>query len=243
MTCTQEELNRRIFTAYHMGLQPAIHAIGDLALDTTLTAIENAIAQERACGATEEELSKRLPFRIIHVQMVDSELVARMKKLPVVLDIQPIFLATDWSWIEKKLGKERVNGAYAWNTLQQAGLLLTGGSDCPVESYHPRPGIYAAVTRCGMDGQPENGYQLQERSSRFDAIALYTKNPHYATGQQNVHCKDCETYEREISEAGNQSGPFKAECSRGGKTMRKLWNSSSRRHKGRNRKRSGCQTV
>lgn len=186
MTCSQEALNEKIFTAYHSGLQCAIHAIGDVALDATLTAIETAIAREKESGVTEEELAKRLPFRVIHVQIINDELLARMKKLPVVLDIQPIFLATDWSWIEDRLGPDRMAGAYAWNTLQQAGLTLTGSSDCPVESYSPMPGIYAAVTRCGLDGQPKGGYQPEEKLSRFDAVALYTKNPHYATGQQDV---------------------------------------------------------
>ncbi len=186
MTCSQEALNEKIFTAYHKGLQCAVHAIGDVALDATLTAIENSIAREKEAGADEEELAKRLPFRIIHVQIINEKLLARMKKLPVVLDIQPIFLATDWSWIEDRLGAERMDGAYAWNTLQQAGLCLTGSSDCPVESYSPMPGIYAAVSRCGMDGEPKGGYQPAQKLSRFDAVALYTRNPHYATGQEDV---------------------------------------------------------
>ncbi len=186
MTCSQEDLNEKIFTAYHKGLQPAIHAIGDVALDATLTAIETAMAKEKECGATEEELAKRLPFRIIHVQIINEELLARMKALPVVLDIQPIFLATDWNWIEDRLGPDRTAGAYAWNTLQQAGLCLTGSSDCPVESYSPMPGIYAAVSRCGLDGAPKGGYHPEQKLSRFDAVALYTRNPHYATGQEDV---------------------------------------------------------
>ena len=109
-----------------------------------------------------------------------------MKKLPVVVDIQPIFLATDWKWMEDRLGTARMKGAYAWNTLQQAGLCLTGSSDCPVESYSPMPGIYAAVSRCGLDGAPKGGFQPEQKLSRFDAVALYTRNPHYATGQEDV---------------------------------------------------------
>lgn len=186
MTCSQEELNEKIVTAYRMGLQSAIHAIGDRALDATLTAIENAVETLRGEGVSDEELAGRLPFRIIHVQIVNPELIKRMKALPVVLDIQPIFLATDWTWIEERLGKERLEGAYGWNTLQKEGFILTGGSDCPVESFDPIPGIYAAATRKGMDGSPEGGFLPEERLSRFDAAALYTRNPHFATGQQDV---------------------------------------------------------
>ena len=186
MTCSQEALNEKILTAYRMGLQSAIHAIGDRALDGTLTAIENAVETLRREGASEDDLARRLPFRIIHAQIVNPSLIERMKRLPVVLDIQPIFLATDWEWIEDRLGKERMAGAYAWNTLRREGFILTGGSDCPVESFAPMPGIYAAAARKSMDGRPEGGCQPEERLSRFDAIALYTRNPHFATGQQDV---------------------------------------------------------
>lgn len=77
-----------------------------------------------------------------------------MKQLPLVLDIQPIFLCTDLHWIGERIGTEREKGTYAWKTLQDAGMIITGGSDCPVETYDPIKGIYAAVTRKDFDGYP-----------------------------------------------------------------------------------------
>lgn len=181
--CTQSELNERVLTGYERGLQPAIHAIGDAALDMTLTAVENTLMVTRKRGMTKEAQNVRLPFRIIHAQMIDEELVKRMKKLPIVLDIQPIFLCTDLHWIKDRIGFERVKGAYCWKTMQDEGLIQTGGSDCPVEYFDPMKGIYAAVSRKDMKGYPEGGYMPEEKLSMYEAFSLFTKNVHIATGQ------------------------------------------------------------
>ena len=186
MLFTQEELNNKILTGYEHGLQPAIHAIGDRALDMTLAAIEYTLKTTKEKGMTDEEQKKRLPFRIIHVQMIDDNLLERMKKLPLVLDIQPIFLCTDLHWIEDRIGKERLKGSFALKTMEKAGLIQTGGSDCPVETYEPLKGIYAAVTRQDMEGYPIEGFLPEERLSVYEALCMYTKNVHYATGQENV---------------------------------------------------------
>ena len=186
MLFTQEELNNKILTGYEHGLQPAIHAIGDRALDMTLAAIEYTLKITKEKGMTDEEQKKRLPFRIIHVQMIDDNLLERMKKLPLVLDIQPIFLCTDLHWIEDRIGKERLKGSFALKTMAKAGLIQTGGSDCPVETYEPLKGIYAAVTRQDMEGYPIEGFLPEERLSVYEALCMYTKNVHYATGQENV---------------------------------------------------------
>ena len=186
MLFTQEELNNKILTGYEHGLQPAIHAIGDRALDMTLAAIEYTLKTTKEKGMTDEEQKNRLPFRIIHVQMIDDDLLERMKKLPLVLDIQPIFLCTDLHWIEDRIGKERLKGSFALKTMEKAGLIQTGGSDCPVETYEPLKGIYAAVTRQDMEGYPAEGFLPEERLSVYEALCMYTKNVPYATGQESV---------------------------------------------------------
>ena len=186
MLFTQEELNNKILTGYEHGLQPAIHAIGDRALDMTLAAIEYTLKTTKEKGMIDEEQKNRLPFRIIHVQMIDDDLLKRMKKLPLVLDIQPIFLCTDLHWIEDRIGKERLKGSFALKTMEKAGLIQTGGSDCPVETYEPLKGIYAAVTRQDMEGYPTEGFLPEERLSVYEALCMYTKNVPYATGQESV---------------------------------------------------------
>ena len=70
--------------------------------------------------------------------------------------------------------------------MEKAGLIQTGGSDCPVETYEPLKGIYAAVTRQDMEGYPAEGFLPEERLSVYEALCMYTKNVPYATGQESV---------------------------------------------------------
>lgn len=133
---------------------------------------------------TEAEQKTRDPFRIIHAQMATDEMIERMKKLPVVLDLQPVFLETDMHWVAERVGSQRAAYSYRWNTYQKAGLILTGGSDCPVEPFSPWLNLYTAVARRDFEGRPEGGHQPEEKLSVYDALCLFTKNLHYAAGQE-----------------------------------------------------------
>ena len=175
---TSEELRGKLEEARRRGLQCAIHAIGDRAMEETLDAIDWALENG--------ESKNPLPFRIIHAQMVTDSQRKRMKEMPLILDIQPVFLCTDLYWVEDRLGPERMKYAYIWKTLMEDGLLMTGGSDCPVESYDPIKGIHAAVNRQDIDGNPPNGFRPEEKLSVYQAFSLFTKNMHYATGDESV---------------------------------------------------------
>ena len=181
---TQEELNASMLAAYEMGLQPSTHAIGDKGLDCVLNAIEYTLQASREHGMTEAEQKTRDPFRIIHAQMATDEMIERMKKLPVVLDLQPVFLETDMHWVAERVGPQRAAYSYRWNTYQKAGLILTGGSDCPVEPFSPWLNLYTAVARRDFEGRPKGGHQPEEKLSVYDALCLFTKNLHYAAGQE-----------------------------------------------------------
>ncbi len=182
---TQNELNEKMLRAYQMGLQPAIHSIGDQSLDFVLNAIEFTLEKSRQEGMTKEEQATRDPFRIIHAQMATDEMVERMKKLPVVLDIQPIFLQTDMHWVGDRIGPERAAYSYRWNTYQKEGLILAAGTDSPVESISPWLNLHAAVARKDKSLLPHDGFQPEEKMSVYDALCMFTKNLHYATGQDS----------------------------------------------------------
>lgn len=181
---SEDALIDLISDAYGKGYQPAIHAIGDRALDVTLDAIEEAIRKYEALSP-ENHASERLPFRIIHAEIADPPSIERMRKLPVVIDMQPTFICTDLHWLEHLLGPERAKNSYPMKTMVEKGLILTGGSDCPVETYDPIIGIYAAVTRQDLDGEPVGGFLPKEKLDVFNALAMFTRNVHYATGQEN----------------------------------------------------------
>lgn len=182
----QDGLNERMYKAYKMGLQPATHAIGDKGLENVINAIEYCLEQGKKDGMTDWEQKDRHPFRIIHAQMANEEMIARMAKLPVVLDIQPSFFLTDLHWIKERVGEKRALDSYTWKKYQDAGLVMAGGSDCPVEIFSPWNGIFSCVARQDLDCYPEGGVQPEEKLSRYDAVCLFSKNIPIATGEEDL---------------------------------------------------------
>ena len=185
LVISQEDLNERVYQGYKQGLQPAIHCIGDKGFGNVITAIEYALKKTREEGMTEREQANRLPFRIIHAQMMTEEDTKRAEKLPLVLDVQPSFLLTDLHWIDERVG-DRSYYSYNWKTLIERGFILTGGSDCPVEIFSPWNGIFAMVTRQDLECWPEGGYHGEEKIDRFNAVLTFCKNVAIANGEDDL---------------------------------------------------------
>ncbi|HWJ79291.1 MAG TPA: amidohydrolase [Niallia sp.] len=165
---TQEQLNELVKNARENDMPIAVHAIGDAAFDMVLTAIEKYPL--RGFGRD----------RLIHATMLRKDLIERMKGLPLILDIQPSFVSSDFPWVMDRLGRENLQYCYAWNTLLQEGLHCAGGSDAPIESANPLEGIQAAVTRTNKDDKNGIGYIPNEAITVYEAVCLYTKGSAYA---------------------------------------------------------------
>ncbi len=127
-------------TATELGGQVAIHAIGDRANDLVLDVHEELIRE----GADPGNL------RVEHASILTDATIGRMAELGVTASIQPAFLASEESWLHKRLGDERMSRAYPFKALMEAGVTLLGGSDSPVELPDPDTGINAAVDRHGI---------------------------------------------------------------------------------------------
>lgn len=185
LVISQEGLNERVYEGYVRGLQPAIHCIGDLAFGNVMTAIEYTLERTRKEGMTEREQKNKLPFRIIHAQMITDEDFERALKLPLIMDVQPSFLLTDLHWLDDRVG-DRSSYCYQWKRMIDAGMLLTGGSDCPVEIFNPWNGIFSCVNRQDLECWPPEGYHPEERISVYDAVCMFSKNIPYANGEQDL---------------------------------------------------------
>ncbi|WP_347862573.1 amidohydrolase [Salimicrobium sp. PL1-032A] len=148
----------------------AVHAIGDGAVEAVVERMERYPVEQ---GGRD---------RIIHAQILNDGLMERLKKLPVVLDIQPSFVASDFPWVIDRLGEDRLKKSYAWKTLYDKGILLAGGSDAPIEEVNPLMGIRAAVDRRATEDYKV--YQEEERLSMYEAVSLYTKGSALATGKE-----------------------------------------------------------
>lgn len=157
---TSENLEALVQKARRNGDAVAVHVIGDKATEMVLDAIEKYPAPEG------------LHDRLIHVSLLDEDLIGRMAKLNVICDIQPTFLTSDMPWVEDYIGEARAGRLYNFKTMQENGLLLGGGSDAPIEDVNPLRGIHALVTRHGRTGV----YNEDEKVGVFEAFQLYTKN-------------------------------------------------------------------
>ncbi len=155
------DVSRRALAA---GFQVGIHAIGDRG---NLVAID---AIERAFGGPRPELR----FRIEHAQVMRLDDISRLARLGIIASVQPTHATSDMPWAGDRVGPRRLEGAYAWRKLLDAGGSLALGSDFPVESNDPRLGLYAAISRQDLVGQPAGGWLPGERLTPEEALRGFT---------------------------------------------------------------------
>ncbi|MBT2690883.1 amidohydrolase [Bacillus sp. ISL-47] len=170
---SQEQLDGLVEKARKHGMPVAIHTIGDCAFEMALNAIEKHPL----------ELMGR--DRLIHAQILRKDLIDRAKKLPLILDIQPRFTASDFPWVIDRIGEENMEYCYAWKTLLEEGVPCAGGSDAPIEPANPLLGIHAAVTRTNIDDPNKTVYYPSEALSVYEAVSLFTKGSAFAASHEN----------------------------------------------------------
>ena len=78
------------------------------------------------------------------------------------------------------MGLERLQGAYAWRSMIDNRVPLAFGSDFPVESPNPFPGLAAAISREDAQGQPPGGWLPQQRLTLEQAFAAFTRGAAFA---------------------------------------------------------------
>jgi hypothetical protein len=152
------------------GFQIATHAIGDAANAQVISAYE--------------QLSKKYGrdrrWRIEHFQIADPTDIPRLAPAGIIASMQPTHQTSDRLMAEKRLGPDRLAGAYAWQTVLKSGARLAFGTDFPVESPDPFPGLAAAISRQDLQGQPPGGWMPSERLTFAQALDAYTRGAAYA---------------------------------------------------------------
>ncbi|MCY3412565.1 MAG: amidohydrolase [Candidatus Heimdallarchaeota archaeon] len=166
---TQEELNNLVREATERGYRVEIHAIGDKAAEITINAIEHG-------GATDRPI-------LTHAQILGKDLIDRMQALGIIANIQPPFIITDGNWVDKRVGDtERRKYSYAWKTLIDRGIQVSGGSDAPIESPNPLLGMYSAMYREVNNGKV---WREEECISFDQALRLYTSAAAYTSKMED----------------------------------------------------------
>ena len=174
---SQDEMNAMAEKVVSKGFQANIHAIGDAANRQVLDAL--AYAQEQHPNPDQRN-------RIEHAQIIELQDLPRFKELNIIASMQPTHATSDKNMAEDRVGSERIKGAYAWQTLLGQGTVVASGSDFPVESANPFLGLYAAITRNDIEGNPLGGWYANEAMTREQTLRSFTLDAAYAGFQEDV---------------------------------------------------------
>jgi predicted amidohydrolase YtcJ len=172
---TDDQLRNTMSRAAMDGFQVAVHAIGDKANAQVLSAI----------NALSDTYKGDRRWRIEHAQIVDPVDLPRFAKHGIVASMQPIHAVSDMHMAEARLGPDRLAGAYAWKAMLDNGVPLAFGSDYPNDDLNPFHGWAAAFTRQDANDLPFGGWQPQQRITREQAWAAYTRGAAYASFSEN----------------------------------------------------------
>ncbi|HVM22903.1 MAG TPA: amidohydrolase family protein [Sphingomicrobium sp.] len=167
---TDAQLQAQVNEAAAAGLQPAVHAIGDAAVEQAIRIFETAGAR----------FGRDRRWRIEHFQIADPADIPRLAPAGIIASMQPVHQTSDRLMAEKRLSPDRLAGAYAWQSVLKSGARLAFGSDFPVESPNPFPGLAAAISRQDMDGQPAGGWIPSERLTFEQALRAFTREAAFA---------------------------------------------------------------
>ena len=174
---TQEQLDRLILTAQQGGMMAAVHCIGCGAAEMTMKAIEKA---QLACPKPD------VRHAIVHCQITDAPLLEQFAKLNVLAHIQPAFIDDDIPIVEARVGRDLTQTSYNWKTLQDSGVHIAGGSDSPVIDFSVMNGIYCAVTRQRLNGEPAGGWLPEQKLTVEETVRAYTAGGAYASYDERV---------------------------------------------------------
>jgi predicted amidohydrolase YtcJ len=172
-----EEYEARVRAFMARGFQVATHAIGDRA---------NTLVVDTLLRSAEATGTRNGRHRVEHAQVMRLEDISKLGASGFIASMQPTHATSDMPWAEKRVGPERIRGAYAWQRLKEAGAPLALGSDFPVERADVLLGLYAARTRQDAEGQPENGWYPRQRLSGEEALEGFTVGAAYAAFADTV---------------------------------------------------------
>lgn len=164
--------------ALRAGIQIATHAIGDRGNASVAEWYQQALAgvapAERPNGAD-------VRWRIEHAQILRPGDYHWFVDLPIIASMQPSHAIGDLHFAPARLGDARLDGAYAWRSLVDRGVIVVGGSDAPVERGSPLIEFYAAIARADLQGFQGPDWRPLEAVDRATALKMFTLWPAYAS--------------------------------------------------------------
>jgi predicted amidohydrolase YtcJ len=117
------------------GIATQIHAIGDAAVRASLEALAPT--------------ASRVPLmpRLEHVQLLDRADVAMFVAAGIAASVQPFHVGTDAAQARMLWGSRAERNGYTWASIAATRAVMPFGTDAPIESFDPWPGLALAVRR------------------------------------------------------------------------------------------------
>ncbi|PQZ83888.1 MULTISPECIES: amidohydrolase [unclassified Brevundimonas] len=181
MRTSHDEVMPLYQEALRTGIQIATHAIGDKGNHEVAAWYEEAL---RSVPKSEWKLADPR-WRIEHAQIIRPSDYHYFDELPIIASMQPSHAIGDLHFAADRLGDARLDGAYAWHTLVDRGVIVVGGSDAPVERGDPLIEFYAAVARRDLNGFQGPDWRPNEAVDRATALKMFTLWPAYASFREN----------------------------------------------------------
>ncbi|MDR1574196.1 MAG: amidohydrolase [Clostridiales Family XIII bacterium] len=184
---SKDELVAALRSAYDNGMEASVHVIGDAAMDLILDAAEEVYpASDERCPEKRLAAAGTRRLRVIHASTADPAQIDRLRRLPVILDVQPNFIHSDGTFVPDRLGEARLKHFTPLRSYIDAGILLTGGSDAPVDPPLPFLGMECAVTRKSTGGFPAEGLIPEQAIDVYESVSMYTRNAAYCSSEERV---------------------------------------------------------
>jgi predicted amidohydrolase YtcJ len=181
LTQKESDLSPMLSRALVAGIQVETHAIGDRANRVILDLYEKALSE-----IPPDQRKVRDPrWRVEHAQIVNPADIPRFAKLGIIPSMQPSHAIGDLHFAPRRLGIDRLRGAYAWQSFIKSAVIVAGGSDAPVERGEPMIEFYAAVARKDLKGFSGEGWHPEEAVTRDQALKMFTAWPAYAAFEEN----------------------------------------------------------
>lgn len=168
---TPDDLEAWTDGADKAGLQVAVHAIGDRAIQLQLDVFERV---------AERNGPRDRRFRIEHAQHIAPADIPRFGALGVIASMQPYHAIDDGRWAERVIGPMRSATTYAFRSLLDSSAPLAFGSDWYVAPATPLEGIDAAVNRRTLDGKHPGGWVPAQKITTEEALRAYTRGAAHA---------------------------------------------------------------
>lgn len=169
----QSDLNEMVSRSHKLGLQVAIHAIEEPAVESACIAIEQAL---RSLPRADHR------HRIEHCSVCRPEMAQRLASLGILVVTQPSFIYYHGDRYLATVPSEQIDHLYPIRSLLESGICVAAGSDCPIVPPNPLIALYSVVSRRSESGQT---VLLKEALDLKEALRMFTQNAAKATFEED----------------------------------------------------------